>query len=75
MLAHAFTQCGLTIPWEYWNSNCFRTYKKLPGAKNVKPVFAGVKHNAMFDAVHQAKYAQAIYAKLFAGKHVLQVQR
>jgi hypothetical protein len=46
----------------------------LPGAKNVKVPFAGVKHNALFDAVHQAKHAQAIYAKLFAGNHVMKVK-
>lgn len=74
MLAHAFTQCGMEIPWKFWNSNCFRTYKKLPGAKNVKIEFAGVKHNALFDAVHQAKTAQAIHAKLFAGNHVMKVK-
>ena len=68
MLAHALTQCGIEIPWKFWNSNCFRTYKRLPGAKNVKLPFDGVKHNAMFDAIHQAKTAQAIYGKLFANK-------
>lgn len=74
MLAHAFTQCCMEVPWKFWDSNCFRTYKKLPGAKNVKLPFSGVKHNALFDAVHQAKTAQAIQAKLFAGQHAFKVK-
>lgn len=74
MLAHAFTSLRQEVPWKFWNSNCFRTYKKLPGAKNVRLPMLGVKHNALFDAIHQAKTAQAIQAKLFAGKHVMQVK-
>ena len=74
MLAHAFTQCGMEVPWRFWNSNCFRTYKKLPGAKNVKLPMLGTKHNALFDAIHQAKTAQAIQAKLFGGNHVMKAK-
>lgn len=74
MLAHAYTQLGIEIPWKFWNSRCFRTYKNLPGAKNVKVPFSGVKHNALSDALHQAQTAQAIQAKLFAGTHVFQVK-
>ena len=66
MIAHACTQLGVDIPWIYWNSRCFRTYKHLPGAKAIKLPFAGTKHNALFDAVHQARIVQAIHATLFA---------
>lgn len=69
MLAHAFTQCGIEIPWKFWNSRCFRTYKNLPGARNIKVPFEGAKHNALFDALHQAKTAQAIQSKLFSNSH------
>ncbi len=68
MLAHAFTTNGMEVPWKFWNSRCFRTYKNLPGSKNIKVAFAGVKHNALFDAVHQAQTAQAIYAGVFANR-------
>lgn len=61
MLAHAFTQAQIEIPWEFWNSNCFRTYKKLPQAKTVKFAGTGVKHNALADAVNQAKHLQLIH--------------
>lgn len=68
MLAHAFTQVGLEVPWKFWNSNCYRTYKKLPGAKPIRVPFEGVKHNALFDAVHQARTLQTIHRTLFTGK-------
>ena len=74
MLTHAFVQCGLEVPWKHWNSRCFRTYKNLPGAKAVKIPFEGTKHNALFDAVHQAKTVQAIHTKLFADNHVFKVK-
>lgn len=72
MMAHAFTQCGMEVPWKFWNSNCFRTYKKLPGAKLIRAAVTGVKHNALSDAYIQAQTAQMIHHKLFgagAGKH------
>ncbi len=67
MLAHAYAQIQMEAPWKFWASNCFRTYKKLPGAKAIAGTvpFAGVKHNALADAVHQAQVAQAIYAGIF----------
>lgn len=65
MLAHAYTQLGIEIPWRFWNSNCFRTYKKLPGAKAVAAPSHGVKHNALSDAVNQAEHVCAIHKALF----------
>jgi hypothetical protein len=66
MLAHAFTQVGTGIPWEFWNSRCFRTYKNLPGAKNVAgPTSDGIKHNALADAYNQAHHVCAIHKALF----------
>lgn len=74
MISHAFVSVGVPTPWKFNNSRCFRTYKNLPGAKNVKVPFTGTKHNALFDAVHQAQTAQAIYAKLFANNHVMKAK-
>jgi len=68
MLAHAYTQHGREIPWKFWNSTCFRTYKGLPGAKQIRVAPLGVKHNALSDAHQQAVTAQAIYAALFANR-------
>lgn len=72
MMAHAFTQHQMEVPWKFWNSNCFRTYKKLPGAKQIRAGATGVKHNALSDAYQQAQTLQMIHHKLFgpgAGKH------
>lgn len=70
MLAHAYSQLKIEVPWKFWNSNCFRTYKKLPGAKAVKVPFTGTKHNALADAHHQAQWACAIHSELFGKKKV-----
>jgi DNA polymerase III epsilon subunit-like protein len=67
MLAHAFTSYGMETPWKFWNSNCFRTYKKLPGAKQIRVAATGVKHNALSDAYQQAQTVQMIHHKLFGG--------
>ena len=68
MLTHAYISFGMEVPWHFWNSRCVRTYKNLPGAKNIKVPYDGTKHNALFDAIHQAKQVQAIHAGLFAKK-------
>lgn len=60
MLAHAFTQHQMEVPWKYWNSRCFRTYKNLPHAAQVNFVPEGTKHNALTDAFNQARYLQLI---------------
>ena len=65
MLAHAYCTHGMEVPWKFWNARCFRTYKNLPGAKDIRAPFVGIKHNAMADAINQAKTAQLIYGTLF----------
>ena len=72
ILAHAFGQVGMEVPWKFWNSNCFRTYKKLPGAKQLRAPNVGVKHNALSDAITQAQTAQLIHKTLFSSiKHAM----
>jgi DNA polymerase III epsilon subunit-like protein len=65
MLAHAYSQIGIEVPWKFWNSRCFRTYKNLPGAKDIRLPATGVKHNALSDAYQQAQTLQAIHSALF----------
>lgn len=62
MLAHAFTHFRMDVPWQFWNARCVRTYKTLPAASSV-PAFKN-DHNALRDAVNQAKYVQAVYARM-----------
>lgn len=69
MLAHAFTQHTIQVPWKFWNSRCYRTYASLP-----QVVAAGIKkptaqHNALLDAVDQAKTLQRMQ-RVLTGKKV-----
>lgn len=66
MLAHAFTQQNMEVPWKHWDSRCFRTYKNLPGAKAVPAPASGVKHNALSDAYNQAQHVVAIHKAIFS---------
>ena len=66
MVAHALSQVGIETPWKFWNSRCFRTYKNLPGAKNIRVAEQGVKHNALSDAYQQAQTVCAIHKALFS---------
>ncbi|EIV5785097.1 3'-5' exoribonuclease [Klebsiella pneumoniae] len=34
--------------------------------------FEGSRHNALADAIHQARYVSAIWQRIIAGNHVLQ---
>ena len=65
MLAHAYTQAHMEVPWKFWNARCFRTYKNLPGAKNIRLPAIGVKHNALSDAYQQAQTVCAVHKALF----------
>lgn len=64
MLAHAYSQLGWQTPWKFFNARCFRTFKSQPFAERAKKPEAIVKHNALDDAVAQARHAQAIQAVL-----------
>lgn len=74
MLAHAYSQIGVERPWKPYSGRCVRTYKNLPGAKGAAFETIGVKHNALSDAVNQARQVQAIYQTLFAGKPALKAR-
>ena len=67
MLAHAYRHAQMEQPWKFWNSRCLRTYRALPGMKNVSVPRTGTHHNALDDAVYQVQLVQAIQAAL-AGK-------
>ncbi|MGP3280444.1 3'-5' exonuclease [Serratia bockelmannii] len=51
-------------PWKFWDIADLRTLVRLSGI-NVKAIpFAGEKHNALADALHQVKIAHAAYSAL-----------
>lgn len=58
MLTHAYAGYGWETPWKFWNSRCVRTYRSLPAAQGMPKL--GNDHNALRDAINQAKYVQAI---------------
>jgi exodeoxyribonuclease VIII len=60
MVAHAIKRAGQDVPWQFWNTRCFRTLKNMQAAKNVTVPRAGVHHNALHDALYQAKVVQYI---------------
>jgi hypothetical protein len=60
ILRNAFKACVIECPWGYYNDRCFRTLKNLSAV--MAPPFEGVRHDALADAVHQAKWTQQIVA-------------
>jgi hypothetical protein len=65
MLVHAYDQLELSLPWPVYAGRCYRTYKNLPGARGVKVERTGLHHNALDDAIFQAKHLCAIHHALF----------
>ena len=61
ILAVAYAAAGIDLPWRYQNDRCYRTLRALVPAVP-QPEFAGVRHNALADARHQAVHAAAILA-------------
>ena len=54
LLSNAYKACGMKTPWPYWGDRCYRTVKALFDVE--ADAFAGAKHNALDDAVHQARH-------------------
>jgi inhibitor of KinA sporulation pathway (predicted exonuclease) len=65
MLVHAYEQHDATLPWAPYSGRCYRTYKNLPGARAIKTVRQGEHHNALDDAIFQARHLCAIHQALF----------
>lgn len=64
LLRSAYKAIGMDCPWAFWDDRCYRTVKNL--APEIKLERAGVHHNALDDAISQAKHLQAI-ARCWAG--------
>ncbi|MEG8393547.1 3'-5' exoribonuclease [Klebsiella pneumoniae] len=63
-------------PWEYWNDRDVRTMVEIGQAISFDPKttipFEGSRHNALADAIHQARYVSGIWQRIIAGNQVLQ---
>lgn len=59
MLAELYRKVGMPLPWKFWNNRCYRTMKnEFP---HIELVRHGTHHNAVDDAVTQAKHLMSIY--------------
>ena len=69
ILGRMFKRHGLNIPWLYRNNRCFRTLKAIGHSLGVEqPERKGTHHNALDDALHQAVWAENIFACINALK-------
>jgi hypothetical protein len=62
IMSSAYKACSIERPWKFWNDKCYRTVKGM--APSVKLVREGTYHNALDDAVSQAKHLQKLYFAL-----------
>lgn len=61
MLSAAYDASKAPVPWEFYEERCFRTLKNLPGAVDIEQ--DGEEHDALDDAVHQARRASRTLAR------------
>ena len=68
LLIDAYRRAGLRPFWNFWNDRDVRTIVELGRQIGIDPKrdmpFAGERHNALDDAIHQAKYVSAIWQRL-----------
>lgn len=62
ILRNAYAALGEEAPWMFWDDRCYRTFKNL--APGIKITRIGTYHNALDDAISQAKHMQTIVAHL-----------
>jgi exodeoxyribonuclease VIII len=58
ILASAYRRWNITLPWKFFNNRCFRTFKSIH--HDIKTERVGTAHNALDDAMHQARHLLAI---------------
>ncbi len=68
ILRRSYERQGIPCPWRYYNDRDVRTIIELGKSIDFDartPIqFEGIRHNALDDARHQAKYVSAIWQKL-----------
>ncbi|MGR6959801.1 3'-5' exoribonuclease domain-containing protein [Klebsiella aerogenes] len=74
ILRSSFDYIAEEYPWEYWNDRDVRTIVEIGKAIGIDPKktipFEGERHNALADAIHQARYVSAIWQRLIEGNQV-----
>jgi hypothetical protein len=67
ILTSAFRNVGKEPPWQFWESRSVRTMKMIAQEKKITlPDREGTHHNAVDDAIHQAKVVSAVWIALAA---------
>ncbi|MNL17628.1 hypothetical protein D3C87_1387310 [compost metagenome] len=68
ILRSAYERCGLPPCWEWYNDVDVRTVVAMGREIGFDPkrdmAFEGERHNALDDAIHQARYVSAIWQLL-----------
>jgi len=63
ILRYAYKALDLPSPWTAYRGRCYRTYKNLPENKEIKgDETGGTKHNALDDAIFQARHMTKLIA-------------
>jgi hypothetical protein len=65
ILENAYAKCNMELPWKFYNDRCYRTVKNL--YPNVPLARIGTHHNALDDAITQAKHLIEIYKEIKYG--------
>lgn len=58
ILASAYRRLQLEVPWKFWNNRCYRTWKNEHPDARLERV--GTHHNALDDAVSQARHMLSV---------------
>jgi hypothetical protein len=58
ILQNAFANQKMLLPWKFWNDRCYRTIKSMN--TDIPFVIDGTAHNALDDAVSQARHLIAL---------------
>lgn len=59
LLASYYKEMNMQLPWKFWNDKCYRTVKSM--YPKIEMVRSGTHHNALDDAISQAKHLQDIW--------------
>lgn len=62
MLEHAGEKVGVPMPWDFYQERDVRTLDSLPHSVEIEQ--DGTEHNALDDALYQARVASAILTEL-----------
>lgn len=64
ILTHAYRSLNIPAPWSFRSDMCFRTIKEMFGREVEKPLFKGLRHDALSDAIYQVTHLQLIFEKM-----------